>query len=42
MTTEYATKAVTKVQVIAGIAIHVVTLKSYLQRAKAGWSQGVS
>ena len=43
MTTEYATKAVTKVQVIAwACAIHVVTLKSYLKRAKAGWSQGVS
>jgi hypothetical protein len=42
MTTEYATKAVTKVQAISGITTHVVTLKSYLQHTKAGWSPGVS
>lgn len=42
MTTAYATKAVTKVQAIAGIAIHVVPLKSCLHRAKAGWSPAVS
>jgi hypothetical protein len=42
MTTEYATKAIAKVQAIAGIAIHVVTLENYLQRAKADWSPGVS
>jgi len=40
MTTECAAKAVAKVHAITGIAIHVVNLTSYPQRAKASWNHG--